>query len=1653
MTEMPEKSRTPDRPAFNQAALPLWRRLLRRVENVVFGLLVVLIFLYFVLQLPVVQNWLADKTAGYLSKELDTEVSIRHIGFSFFDNLDLDGLYIEDLNGDTLLYAGRLSASLNSNLFSIFRNDLEFNEISLKKARFNLRRAPFESHTNLQFLLDYFIKPKKKPKKDPAPFALSIKRLYLTDVEFLQDDLARGRRTLFGIPSGSIRLDQLETPENIVKIRSVSLDGFACVIAEYARQMPPEDSTAAPVPVDTSARKPRRPLLFSIDRLSLANGRFVFDKFNKSLAKETPESVMDYNHLNFFGIDLQADSLAFTDDLVFRGKLRNLSVKEQCGFDLLHSEAERFVVNDTIAALYNMRMKTAKSELGDTLAFRYGEYRDFFNFNNRVRMDIRLRPGSKVRLGDIMYFSAPVDRNSFFVSNRETVADIAGLIEGKVNRLNGRNLKISIGTNTVMEGDFDGEDMARSTDLMRLQFDFKKLQSDYQSIRKIIPGFRATEQFERLGRITFKGNYQIIFGYNHVLDGQIDTDVGAGNVNMALDMTKGREKATYSGSLDMKRFDLAAWTGNSGFGDAKFNIKIDDGSGLTLASIRAKVSGIVDSLFYQGYNYRNIGMNGRFDKKMFDGNLAIRDPNVDFEFDGNVDFKDSLPQLDFKALITRFDLGALNLLDRDWVLSGKVEQMKLNARDINNLTGSVFLRNFQILQDREKVHRIDSLQFTSGYRPDGTQSFALKSTFLDAYLNGRYTLTKVPRGLIDLFSKYHPELARRMGLPAADTIVLDDNFDLSVSIKDTRQLTHLWDEKLDTLRDVYLRGHVESGLGISQFLLEAPEIRYGGIVLKHSSMSWYGQRDSGTYNLRLPEIVLSKKHRLAPITLAGFLTEDDLSFSLDAKDSSYIVENVSLKGDLTLVDSLWQVRFNSSKIALFNEFWYLADDNFIRFGKNYFSTRNFYLSSQDRRIVLDERNAGKGLSLALTNFDLRFANRFMNGSNFQVRGKVYDCDFWIDDLFQMQGLHFSVNTDTVFVKNISEKKEKSYGELTGNFDMTDLDAPVTGMCFFNAAGQQLSLAGAYLPGGETAKEVEKFGAIKPKEFQTQINATRYPLDIIESFIPGISKTEGLFNASVNIGGPLSAPGPSGVVNILNGRFRMDYLNTMFYLRDENLQLTHNQLWADKDTIFDESRKNFAIIHGGLLHNHLKDWRVKCRIESANDRFLVLNTTEEENSTYYGRAYGKFDARFDGTFSRTDIDIVAATGKDTKLYIPLSAATDTQSVGFIKLYSKTKQAPATTKKKNVDPSELKGLNFVLNLTVTREAEVQMIFDEQAGDIIKGVGDGNIRLVINREGEFLMYGDYTIRKGDYNFTLLNLINKPFAVKQGGTIHWYGDPYGAQINLDATYEENTSLYNLLREELQLLEGSSSTKGVTQEARKATRVVVTMHLKGDLMKPAISFDLDLPVLNNTIKNVAENKLRLLKQDQSELTRQVFGLIVIGSFLPQNTGFIQSSDYVTSVANTLTQVLSNQLSNYLSGLATEWFGGAVSSIDFDIAYSQYQNALADPSQPNVGRELQLRLTSGFINDRVTIQVGSQFGLGQVPGVTAQDGFLGEDVTLELQLTENQQWRLRVYQRTEPDFGSSGRRQRYGFGLSFRREYDSFTDMMQGIGQWFKRKS
>ncbi len=1647
MSELPTSPVAEPSPPTRQ---PDQQRLPRRwwwnvVEKMTFWSIALIVLFTFITQFPPVQNWIVGQITGFLSKEWNTEVSVGYVHLSLLHRLTLERVYVADQQGDTLLYAGSLRAGLRRGPWSLLNARLEVDEIDLEKARFFLRRPKDEEAFNIQFILDYFRADQPKPEGKPSSLQLSVRHMHLRDVHFLLEDHLNGKRMEAYLDEGIAKVDLFSPGQSRLRVQRLALDGFHFAIAEYEGVATVAQPTTAEETREET--EPGEPLLIFVEQLMIRNSRFALDRFDASATRHPFADVIDFEHLLVSDIAVEADSVRASSDLVFSGRLKNLQAHEQSGFRIEHLSADHVHVSDTLAALSGMRLRTNESFLTDTFRLRYRTYHDFERFVNRVYMEGRLAEGSKICLGDLAYFNPDLRTNDFFEHNRERVAEISGLVNGRVNRLNGRNLSIRLDNDLELLGKFDGDDLAEGTDRMRLHFNLEKARTSMRTLRQLLPGFSPPAYFNTLGDVRFSGYYDLLFGTNHILGGEFTSDVGRGTVDMKLDLNGGEERAVYSGFLHMREFNLAAWTGDDQFGMAAFQFNISRGTGLTLATILAEATGSIDSLYYRGYNYRNIELGGKFEKALFKGKAAMDDPNIAFSFDGTASFRDSLQlEFDFKADIQRLKLRQLNLVDRNWVLSAKVQSLRMFLSKENDINGAALLKHIHLQEDGRHYH-VDSLQFAASTASKGQRRLLLFSEVLRGSLQGYFTLERVGTHLLTILQRHYPALMHQaLGKVLPDTAEIDDNYRVRIDVWDTHNLLELLDPKLAPLRNARLNAHVNAPAGQFTLNFSAPHLRYGQAEAFQPEVACHINRNEGRLRVDLPWANLSPTQPLGFFSLEADFKQDQIDFLFTAEDTTSVVERLFLKGELSTADSLWNVHFNTATLTLFDEQWLLDEDNYIRFRPGYWETRNIYLMHDLKRVLVESYNDGRGLRFSLANFDLNFFERFIPIEGFSYRGNIFNFDGEIEDLFELRNLQVYITTDTVFVN------EKPLGALLGDASMAHLEAPILGLFYFKDRDKaDLRIEVGFLPSTRAEPYVDRhLGSINPGEFEANLMARAMPLNLLELIVPDISKTAGTLDARVTLGGPPERIRMNGEA-WADGQFQIDYLGTLFYLPRERIVLTSDRIWADGDTLLDATQKSAAIIQGGLRHDHFRNWQADCRIRSLSSDFFVLNTREGDNELFYGQALGSINALFRGSFDQLDMRIDAVTGRNTRLYIPIGSS-DLQEVNFITFRNAqqptdTAQADTARQRRQENPY---GISLEVNLSITEAAEVQLILDAQTKDIIKGRGSGDLRMVVSPQGDFNMYGTYRVQRGEYLFTLFNVVNKPFVVEQGGTISWYGDPYGAQINLKATYQvDNVSLSNFIRDELAIYSGEDT------EAKQPTRVMVIMYLTGDLFQPTITFDLAFPNLVGRVKSLTDSKMSLLRQDQNELTRQVFGLIVVGGFLPSgNTASrFGRADLEIAVLSTVTQMLATQMTHILSEIASDWVGGSVSSMEFDIIYNDYrlQSLGAGALSPaDLIGDIQLRLKTGFNDDRITFQVNPRIGIPGQQVATNDEAFFGGDINVEFQFTQNRNVHLRVYGRREPNIAGGGVRYRGGAGVVFRKEFDSFEEMMNSL--WKKKK-
>jgi hypothetical protein len=383
----------------------------------------------------------------------------------------------------------------------------------------------------------------------------------------------------------------------------------------------------------------------------------------------------------------------------------------------------------------------------------------------------------------------------------------------------------------------------------------------------------------------------------------------------------------------------------------------------------------------------------------------------------------------------------------------------------------------------------------------------------------------------------------------------------------------------------------------------------------------------------------------------------------------------------------------------------------------------------------------------------------------------------------------------------------------------------------------------------------------------------------------------------------------------------------------------------------------------------------------------------------------------GNVENISIDVNANTDKNTHMYIPISSESDISENDYIRFVNKKSYGI----KKIVYKPDLSGIQLNINLDVTPDAEVQIMYDSKNyGDIIKAKGSGDIRMEVTTLGDFNMYGNYAIDEGDYLFSLRNLINKKFIIQQGSTIKFNGSPYDGIADINAIYHARTDLLPLFKEE-------NSKDSATYSKR--IQVDCLLSMKDKILNPTLSFDIDLPNSDDDTKTLVKSAI----PTDEDMNKQVFALLIMNSFYtPPNNG--NYSSYVSNgFSNTSTELLSNQLSNWLSQISKK----------FDIGVN-YR-----PGTQMTSDELQVALGTQLFNDRLSID-GNLGVSGSSQSSTQKTSNLVGDVNLEYKLTKDGHLRVKGYNKSNTvDLLNSNAPYTQGVGIIYSREFDALIDLFR----------
>ena len=121
-------------------------------NGIIWTLIVLYLLLIVLMHLPSVQTFLGKEVAEALADKFGTKVEVGKVNLGFFNRIIIDNVMMYDQQGDSLIYASRLSAKID--YMAATQGKISVSSAQIFGLRANLYRQTAKSPANFQFVLD-----------------------------------------------------------------------------------------------------------------------------------------------------------------------------------------------------------------------------------------------------------------------------------------------------------------------------------------------------------------------------------------------------------------------------------------------------------------------------------------------------------------------------------------------------------------------------------------------------------------------------------------------------------------------------------------------------------------------------------------------------------------------------------------------------------------------------------------------------------------------------------------------------------------------------------------------------------------------------------------------------------------------------------------------------------------------------------------------------------------------------------------------------------------------------------------------------------------------------------------------------------------------------------------------------------------------------------------------------------------------------------------------------------------------------------------------------------------------------------------------------------------------------------------------------------
>ncbi|MEM6644298.1 MAG: translocation/assembly module TamB domain-containing protein [Bacteroidota bacterium] len=1371
-----------------------------------------------------------------------------------------------------------------------------------------------------------------------------------------------------------LREEQLKVQEidadgiqmNLVKYDSAQALNLSIFVKSFAKEKDP----------NTASR------LVFVEEIELSDFR---------LRLEDQHKVPDYSKLDFGHLEVEIPNIRLAQFSVISdtisGKLLEFSaIERRSGFEVTNWTT-LFNFSQRSLSLDDLDLKTPESSLADSLVLFYNGYDDFSAFVDSVSFAMNLS-ATKVSQGDVKLLTG--------TQNLKSDLEVNGIFWGKVGDFNIEELNITIGKETFVEGGVScfGLPDTKQAFILADITDAHFLPND---LSPYVGEFAAN--LEKVGRVDFVGSFAGFLN-DFVAKGDFYSDKGSVYSDINLKIPSDASQMSYIGNLELNQLDIGSIIGSNKIQKVNLTASVN-GKGITPENADFNLEATLLNSGINRYVYDSAYLNGHFEKNFFKSEIIVTDPNCQVIGNAELDLRDGREFTDVDVEVERFFADTLNLTAQPISLEGHLDVLLQNF-DFDELAGDLQIDSGLLTIEDRKIP-LDSIHLIAEIDADSSRHLSLRMPGAELLVDGKFKISDLIRDL--------PVL----GQGFAEKLNLIDKADTSIV---EAQVKGSYSDLSGQVSLQNINPYLDS-LGVPLAISKNARAEFSYRKSKSTTLSLFFQSDSlnisdnrlyspllevnvaangGMRDILTGFIFKSKRQRLKGIPTTKALLLEGL-WSNQTIELSTLIEQPSSASDIRLESKLELGRDSltfkvlPSDISILSDEWKFNPTNEIVFKSHEVLIRNLELYDQSESVRLSGRISDKEestINIFLEDLNMDKANLFTES---KVAGFL-NGNFSISQQGASDGFRYEGD---FFLKNL-KYDDVEIGDVSGSSAWDpSVGAVKSEMEVIRDEFKSIEVRGNYYPAAEE------------EQLDFDIAFDQADLILIRPFVEeNFSNLRGTATGKLDLTGTISRPLLLGSMNINNGGGLAKYLNT-FYSFDGEILLERDLIKIPEVRMVDRKGSN-ARLSGDVKHSSFQRFILDLKLSAEN--FEFLNTTSLDNNLYYGSAYGSGDIRVTGPTNDILIKANVRTEANTRLFIPVSESASASQEDFIQFVNFSDTTAQIVEEQSTG---IKGLTLDFDMAVTPAAYCELIFDIKKGDIIRGRGRGNLKLSLNTDGEFSMFGPLEIADGEYNFTMSNLINKEFDVTQGSRIIWYGDPYDATLDLQATYLQRASFAELFSEDEQN----------ESDLNNKVPVLAVLTMEGSMLSPTIGFDIKLQNEGDANSRIVEQLTRIAASEQ-EKQRQFISLLLLRRFSPFDSFSLGAGN---GIGGSVSEILSNQVS-YL-----------VSQIDENLEI-EVDLASLDEQAFNT---FQLRFAYTLLDGRLRLTRGGNFGTNdQQQNISALNSIVG-DWSVEYSLTSDGRLRAKVFQNTSNtlvNLTNTNLAQETGISLRFVHSFNDLRELL-----------